>query len=82
MEILISLLSGAVGGNLVGALMKNRSMGPALNTILGALGGLAAGQLAGDAMGGTMAANIGASAVGGLLLTLIASFFKKTKPAA
>jgi uncharacterized membrane protein YeaQ/YmgE (transglycosylase-associated protein family) len=83
MELLISLLSGGVGGNLFGALMKNRSMGPMLNTILGALGGLAAGQLGSGALGGTMGANIGASAVGGILLPLIGSFFKKkTTPAA
>jgi uncharacterized membrane protein YeaQ/YmgE (transglycosylase-associated protein family) len=82
MEYLISLLSGGVGGNIVGALMKNRSMGPVLNTILGALGGLAGGQLGGDALGGTTAANIGASAIGGILLPLIASFFKKKSPAA
>jgi hypothetical protein len=81
MEYLISLLSGGVGGNLIGALMKNRSLGPALNTVLGAIGGLAGGQLAGGAMGGTTGANIGASAIGGILLPLIASFFKK-KPAA
>jgi len=57
-------------------------MGPVLNTILGALGGLAGGQLGGDALGGTTAANIGASAIGGILLPLIASFFKKKSPAA
>ncbi len=82
MELLISLLSGGVGGNIFGALMKNRSMGPMLNTVLGAVGGLAGGQLGGSALGGTMGANIGVSAIGGILLPLIGSFFKKKTPAA
>ena len=79
--LLINLLSGGVGGNLFGALMKNRSMGPMLNTILGALGGLAGGQAASSAMGDNMGGTIAASAVGGIVLPLIASFFKKKKPA-
>ncbi len=82
MELLINLLSGGVGGNLFGALMKSRSLGPALNTILGALGGLAGGQLAGGALGGTTGGNIVASAIGGIVLPLIASFFKKKKTTA
>jgi uncharacterized membrane protein YeaQ/YmgE (transglycosylase-associated protein family) len=81
MEYLISLLSGGVGGNIFGALMKNRSMGAMLNTVLGAVGGLAGGALGGSAMFDTTGANIGASAVGGILLPLIASFFKKKSPA-
>ena len=40
--ILINLASGAVGGNLAGALMKNLSMGTLWNSILGILGGGAA----------------------------------------
>jgi len=81
MEYLINILSGGVGGNLFGALMKNRSMGPALNTILGALGGLAGGQLGGNALGGSTGANIAASAIGGIVLPLIGSFFKKKSAA-
>ena len=52
-----------------------------LNTILGALGGLAGGQAASSAMGDNMGGTIAASAVGGIVLPLIASFFKKKKPA-
>jgi len=43
---LISLASGALGGNLAGALMKNSSMGTLWNSIAGiAGGGLGAGVL-------------------------------------
>ena len=77
----VVVLSGGVGGNLFGVLMKNRSMGPLLNTILGAIGGLAGGQAANSAMEGNMGGTIAASAVGGILLPLIASFFKKKKTA-
>lgn len=80
-SLLLNVLGGGAGGNIFGALMKNRSMGPMLNTVLGALGGLAGGQLGGSALGGGMGGNVAASAVGGILLPLIASFFKK-KPAA
>ena len=36
---LIQLASGALGGNLAGSLLKNLSMGPLLNSILGIAGG-------------------------------------------
>ena len=42
---LTSLASGAVGGNVSGALRKESSLGPILNSILGALGGATGGQL-------------------------------------
>lgn len=36
---IISLASGALGGNLAGSLLKKYSMGTALNSIVGILGG-------------------------------------------
>ena len=38
-SLLISLVSGAVGGNIVGAAMKDRSLGGVGNTIAGLIGG-------------------------------------------
>ncbi len=38
-QIIISLLSGAAGGNLAGKLMKNFSLGTLGNSIVGILGG-------------------------------------------
>ena len=61
---LISLIAGSAGGNVIGALLKNRNLGPMLNTILGLVGG---GNVA----------NGGLSAIIGALLPLIVSFLKK-----
>jgi uncharacterized membrane protein YeaQ/YmgE (transglycosylase-associated protein family) len=74
--LLIQLVSGAVGGNVAGLANKAKSLGPLLNTILGALGGLGGGQLATNTMGGT-ATEVGAAAVVGALLPLIVGMLKK-----
>ena len=77
-EILISLISGGVGGNIAGALMKNKSLGVLGNTIAGLLGGGLGGQLLSMiGLGGDgMLANIGGSAVGGGLLMVVVSLIK------
>jgi hypothetical protein len=79
-SILMSALGGGAGGNILGMLMKNRSMGPMWNTILGAIGGILGGQALGTTMSG-IGGDIGGGAIGGILLTLIGSFLKKKKPA-
>lgn len=92
LPIIIQLLAGGAGGNVVGQLAKNLSMGTTGNSIAGAVGGLVlswvAGQVPGlDALVGGMAAgggaDIGALAgqgvaglVGGGALTAIAGFVK------
>lgn len=43
--LIIQLVSGAVGGNIAGALMKESSLGPILNSIAGIVGGGIGGQL-------------------------------------
>jgi hypothetical protein len=75
--VLLQLISGAVGGNVAGLANKARTLGPLLNTILGALGGLGGGQLAGGALNGGTAAEVGTSAVVGALLPLIVGMLKK-----
>ena len=45
MEIIIGLLSGAIGGNLAGALLKKFSMGTLWNSVVGILGGGIGAQL-------------------------------------
>jgi uncharacterized membrane protein YeaQ/YmgE (transglycosylase-associated protein family) len=75
--LLIQLVSGAVGGNVAGLANKAKSLGPLLNTILGALGGLGGGQLATNTMGGGTATEVGAAAVVGALLPLIVGMLKK-----
>jgi uncharacterized membrane protein YeaQ/YmgE (transglycosylase-associated protein family) len=43
--LIIQLISGAVGGNVAGSLMKDANLGPVLNSIVGILGGGLGGQL-------------------------------------
>ncbi len=80
-SLLIQAVSGAVGGNVGGLLNKAKSLGPALNTILGAVGGVGGGQLLGgsltDLLGNATVGNAGASGLVGLLLPLIVGLFKK-----
>ncbi len=75
--LLVQLISGAVGGNVAGIANKAKTLGPLLNTNLGALGGLGGGQLAGNTIGGGTATQVGASAVIGALVPLIVGMFKQ-----
>lgn len=43
--LIIQLISGAVGGNVAGSLMKNADLGTVLNSVVGILGGGLGGQL-------------------------------------
>lgn len=61
--LIIQLISGAVGGNVAGGLMKNASLGTALNSVVGILGGGIGAKVLGMlGMGG--AAAVGATAGG------------------
>jgi uncharacterized membrane protein YeaQ/YmgE (transglycosylase-associated protein family) len=75
----LSLISGAVGGNIGGALIKDQSLGPVMNTILGLIGGVGGGQLLG-ALDGLQSlgqiGNIGASGIVGALLPIIIGVLK------
>lgn len=75
--LLMQLIAGAAGGNVAGFLNKAKSLGPMINTILGAVGGVGGGQLLGGMMGGGAAANVATSAVVGAILPLVAGFLKK-----
>lgn len=95
MEILswiISLISGAVGGNVAGAATTDKNLGPMVNTIAGLIGG-GAGQFILQAMGilaatqapgstgsefdiSSLLANIGVSGVSGGVLTGIITLIK------
>jgi uncharacterized membrane protein YeaQ/YmgE (transglycosylase-associated protein family) len=75
--VLLQLIAGAVGGNAAGLANKAKSLGPLLNTILGALGGLGGGQLAGGALDAGTGGEVGMSAVVGALLPLIVGMLKK-----
>jgi uncharacterized membrane protein YeaQ/YmgE (transglycosylase-associated protein family) len=84
-SLLVSLASGAIGGNLGGKLFKDISLGPVGNSIAGVLGGGLGGWLLSltgiggpDASGvGAIISNILGSAVGGSILMAIAGWVKK-----
>ncbi len=74
---IIRILVGAVGGNLAGALMKDKSLGGIGNTIAGILGGGAGGSiLAALGTGGGMVGDIAGAGVGGSVLMIIISLIK------
>ncbi len=82
MTLLIQLLSGAVGGNVAGGLLKKMSLGTLGNSIVGILGGGLGGQIlgmlgaGGAASGGMDIGSIissiaGGGVGGGVLLAII-----------
>lgn len=86
-NLIISLVSGIIGGNIAGAAMKEKSLGPIGNSITGILGGGLGGiilQLLGlfNQAGGadinmeSILSNIGSGGVGGALLMIIIAFIK------
>jgi uncharacterized membrane protein YeaQ/YmgE (transglycosylase-associated protein family) len=90
MELIIALLSGAAGGNIAGALLKNYNMGTLLNSIAGIVGGglggsilsmLGAGGVA-EAAGsgldlGSIIGSVASGGVGGGVLMVIAGLVKQ-----
>jgi uncharacterized membrane protein YeaQ/YmgE (transglycosylase-associated protein family) len=84
--LLISLISGAVGGNIAGAAMSDKSLGPLGNSIAGILGGgiggallQAAGVFAQSGGGldiGSIIGNIATGGIGGAVLLAIVSLLK------
>jgi hypothetical protein len=90
-SLLISLISGAVGGNAAGAAMKDKSLGTAGNSIAGILGGglggailqmLGLGAAAGSTTGGTslditsILSSIASGGVGGGVAMAVIAFIK------
>jgi uncharacterized membrane protein YeaQ/YmgE (transglycosylase-associated protein family) len=65
--LIIQLVSGAVGGNIAGGLLKKYSLGTTWNSVLGIVGGGLGGQLLG------MLGIGGSAAAGGLDLGSIVS---------
>jgi hypothetical protein len=81
LAIIIQLLSGAVGGNLAGNLLKKYDLGTLGNSIVGILGGGLGGQLLGMLTGaaggaggmdlGSIISSIAGGGVGGAVLMAI-----------
>jgi uncharacterized membrane protein YeaQ/YmgE (transglycosylase-associated protein family) len=86
LPLIIQLVSGAVGGNVAGSLLKNLSLGTTGNSIVGILGGGIGGQLLGllgvAAAGGGMdvagiVGSLASGGVGGAVLMAIIGLIKK-----
>ncbi|MBN1482477.1 hypothetical protein EH223_10570 [candidate division KSB1 bacterium] len=86
-ELIIQLISGAVGGNIAGGVLKNLNLGPVWNSVVGILGGGLGGQLL-NAIGllgqsgggldiGSIIGNVASSGVGGAVLLVIVGLIKK-----
>ena len=88
LNLVISLISGAVGGNVAGAAMKEKSLGTAGNSIAGILGGgiggailqllgIGGGEAAGSALDLTqILSNVASGGVGGAVLLVIVSLLR------
>ena len=80
---IISLITGGIGGNIAGALIKKISLGPIGNTIAGVIGGGFGGQILGSLMGagasspGILGSIVG-SGIGGAILMAIIGFVRKS----
>lgn len=86
LAIIVQLVSGALGGNAAGSLMKNFSLGTVWNSIVGIIGGGLGGQLLGMLGVGTgsggldvgsILGSIAGGGVGGGVLLAIIGFIKK-----
>jgi uncharacterized membrane protein YeaQ/YmgE (transglycosylase-associated protein family) len=95
-NLLVQLISGAVGGNVAGAAMKKSSLGTLGNSIAGILGGglgaqiMAAlgkaGPVAGDPAATAMSleqivSNVAGGGIGGAVLIAIIGFIRKSMAA-
>ena len=86
LPLIIQLVSGAVGGNAAGSLMKNLSLGTVGNSLVGILGGGIGGQvlgMLGIASGGGeldiagIVGSIASGGVGGGVLLAVIGMIKK-----
>lgn len=87
-SLIVSIISGLVGGNVAGAAMKDKSLGTAGNSVTGAIGGGIGGFImqAMDIIGssaasggmnlGSIIGNVGGSGVTGAILLIIVALIK------
>ncbi len=84
--LLVQLVSGAVGGNVAGAAMKDKSLGTIGNSLVGIIGGGVGGQIL-NALGiavqnggadlNAITGNVGSGGVGGAALLIVIAIVKK-----
>jgi uncharacterized membrane protein YeaQ/YmgE (transglycosylase-associated protein family) len=71
--ILIQLISGGVGGNIAGAVLKKLNLGPVGNSIVGIIGGVVTGQVLKMLGASGVAATAAAASTGGMDMSSILS---------
>ncbi len=76
-DLIISLLCGAVGGNLGGLILKKFSLGTLWNSVAGIVGGGIGSQLLGGVLGGGIGGQIGSGGIGGIVVMVIVALIKK-----
>jgi hypothetical protein len=88
-NLIIQIIAGVIGGNAVGAGMKDASLGGTGNTVAGALGGIGGGQLlaavipvvAGPAGGGvditSIIGQLAGGGIGGAIVTAVVGLIVK-----
>ena len=76
MPLIYQLITGAVGGNVIGALLKKYSLGVVGNSIAGIVGGGLSGQLLGGMLGGGLGGELAAAGAGGGVLMVIVGLIK------
>jgi len=86
-SLIIEAVSGAVGGNVAGAAMKEKSLGTMGKSIAGILGGGIGGTILQAVMGSAAAgggmdiqsilANVGGGGVGGAILMIVIGLIKQ-----
>ncbi len=85
LPLIVQLVSGAIGGNVAGSLMKKFSMGTMWNSIIGIVGGGLGGQILGmlglDLGGGEMdlagiLGNVAGGGVGGGVIMAVVGLIK------
>lgn len=85
--LVTNLISGAVGGNLAGAGLKDKSLGAIGNTVAGLIGGVAGDYIIqavdllnklglADMSAGAIAGQVGTGAISGAILTAIVAYVK------
>lgn len=89
LPIIIQLVSGAVGGNVAGAVLKNFNLGTLWNSILGIVGGGLGGTLLNSVLGAgavstgagldiaTILGNVASGGVGGGVLLAVVGIIRK-----
>jgi hypothetical protein len=90
-SLIVSLIGGAAGGNGVGAIMKDQSLGTVGNSVAGGAGGLILGAIVqvvvpalstlaqgGTVNWGSIVSQLIAGGVGGALVTLLVSWIRSS----